>query len=200
MAAGCRPRKGTRIERPAADDDEARDVVVEVLDAVGKRHEAEHFAGPRRCDCGGVCELIRSDELGAARRIVRGDDLYAGQRPQEPLALRESLRVRVDAAQAGQRRAGHRKQLVHNRQFDFADNRELMLEQQVVVAMDAAADRIFDRKDAVAGGPRVDGAEDFFEAAAGHEVGARVHAPRRRLAERPKLPLIRDSHHTSFAC
>ncbi len=60
--------------------------------------------------------------------------------------------------------------------------------------MDAAADRVFDRNDPVARRPRVDRVEHLLEAAACHQLGGRVHALRRGLAERPRFTLIRDSH------
>ena len=48
----------------------------------------------------GVLELAVGHHLGAAGGVVGGDDLDAGQRAQKPLALRQRLRMRVDAAQA----------------------------------------------------------------------------------------------------
>ena len=122
--------------------------------------------------------------LGAAGGVVGGDDLDVGQRPQEPLALRQPLRVRVDAPQPVERRAGQRQQLVHDRQLDLADDRQLVLEEQVVVAVDAAADRVLDRQHAVGRPCRpATRVEHLFEAPARHA------APRRRSTRRAAASL-----------
>ena len=71
------------------------------------------------------------------------------ERAQKPLALRQRLRMRVDPPQAVERRAGQRQQVVHDRQLHLADDRQLVRQQQVVVAVDAAADRVLDRHDPV---------------------------------------------------
>ena len=108
-------------------DEEARDVVVEVLDR-RRRATIRPNTSPARADAiaRGVGQPRVGDHLGAAGGVVGGDDLDAGQRAQEPLALREPLRVRVDAPQAVERRAGQRQQVVHDRQLDLADDRQLV--------------------------------------------------------------------------
>src|SRR5262249_10124036 len=65
---------------------------------------------------------------------------------------------------------------------------------QVVVAMDAAADRVLDRHDAVERRPRVDRVEDFLEAPTRHELRVGVDLARRGFAERSWFPLLRDFH------
>ena len=142
----------------------------------------------------GVRQMLVGDHLRAAGGVVGGDDLDAGQRPQKPLALREPLRMRIDAAQIAEGDARQRQQMVHDRQLHLADDREMMLDEQVVVAVDAAANRVLDRQDAVAGGPGVDGAEDLLEAPARDQLGVGVHQPRRRFAEGAELPLVGDPH------
>ncbi len=182
------------VERGAADQEKARDVVVEVLHRGGERHEAEHVARARRRDRGGVLQAGVGDHLRAAGRVVGRDDLDVGQRAQEPLALREPLRMRVHPAQAGERGAAKRQQVVHDRQLHLGDDRQLVREQQVVVAMDAAADGVLERQAAVRDRAGLDGVEDLLEAPAGHQLRVVVDAPGGRLAEGAGLTLIRDSH------
>ena len=108
--------------------------------------------------------------------------------------------MRVDAAQAGERRAGQGEQVVHHRQFDLGDERQIVREQQVVVAVDAAADRVLERQDAVRHAARGHRVEDVLEAAAGDERRVVAHAPRGRLAERSRFALIRNLHrHARFS-
>ena len=54
-----------------------------------------------------------------------------------------------------------------------------VLEQQIVVAVNAAADRVLDRQHAVAGRPGLDRGEDLLEAPARQQLrlGARATAP-----------------------
>src|SRR5438093_1199401 len=181
-------------ERRASDDEEAGDVVVEILNRRGERDEAEHVARARGRDRGGVFQAGVGDHLRAARGVVRRDDLDVLQRPQEALARREPLRVRVDAAQAAERCARQRQQVMHDRQLDLRDDRQLVREQQVVVAVDAAADRVLERQDAVRGAAAVDGVEDVFEAVARDQLRLVIDPPRRRLAKGARLSLIRDLH------
>ena len=117
---------GARVrQRLPADDEEARDVVVEVLD---RRRPAtiRPKTSPARAEAiaAASVEPARRHHLGAAGGVVGRDDLDAGQRPQKPLALRQRLRVRVDAPQPVQRRAGQRQQVVDDRQLDLADDRQ----------------------------------------------------------------------------
>ena len=69
-----------------------------------------------------------------------------------------------------------------DRQLHLRDDGQLVREEQVVVAMDAAANRVFDRQDAVGRRAAVDGREDLVEAAARHElrIGIDLVAPRLR--------------------
>ena len=132
--------------------------------------------------------------LGAAGGVVGGDDLDVGQRAQEALALRKALWMRIDAAQTPERRAREREQVVHDGQLDLADDRQRALEQQVVVAVNAAADRVLDRQDAAGRRAGLDRVEHFVEAPAGQELRVRVNPPGGRLAEGARLALIRDLH------
>ena len=89
--------------------------------------------------------------------------------------------------------------MMHHRELDLGDDRQLVLQQQVVVAMDAAANRVLDRQHAVRRRTGVDGGEDFLEAMARNEVRLQVHPSGRCFAERPRLALICDLHNVSPA-
>ena len=111
-----------------------------------------------------VREPLLLDQLGAAGRVVRRVTRTPGSVPQEALALRQRLRVRVDALAPGSIVVpGQRQQVVRDGQLDLADDRQVVLEQQVVVAVDAAADRVLDRQDAVRGPARRHGGEHVVE-------------------------------------
>ena len=58
-----------------------------------------------------------------------------------------------------------------DRQFDLADDLELVLEQEVVVAVNGAADRVLDWQDAEGGLAALDRVEDVLEAGTGQERG-----------------------------
>ena len=90
-----------------------------------------------------------------------------------------------------------RQQMMDDRLFDLTDDRQFVLEQEVEVAVDAAADRVLDRQDAVVGRPALDGVEDVLERAAGQSArcAPALTLLRRRLAERAGFSLIRDFHH-----
>ena len=183
-----------RRQRPVADDQEPRDVVLVVLNRRPERHQAEHFGGARRRDRRGIVHLFVGDQLRAARRVVGRNHLDAGQRPEEPIALRQRLRVRIDPAHPLHRAARQREKVVLDPQLHLAHDRQMMLEEQVEVAVDAAADRILDRQHAVRRRAGLDRVEDVLEGAAGHELRVGADLPRGRLAECPRFPLIRNLH------
>ena len=159
-----------------------------------QRVQPEDLRRARRRNRRGIVHLLLGDQLRAPGRVVGRDHLDARQRPQEPIALRQRLRMRIDAAHPLHRHAGQRQQVVDDRQLDLADDRQVVLEEQIEVAVDAAPDRVLDRQHAVVGRPRVDRVEDVLEAAARHELGVGIHLPRRRLAERSGLTLIGNTH------
>ena len=91
----------------------------------GQRHVRPNTS-PARAEAiaRGVLEPAVRHHLRAAGGVVGGDDLDARQRAQKALALRQRLRVRIDAAQAVERRARQRQQVVDDRQLDLADDRQ----------------------------------------------------------------------------
>ena len=102
--------------------------------------------------------------------------------------------MRVDATYALHRAARQRQQVVDDRQLGLPHDRQVVFQQEVEVAMDAAAHRVLDRQDAVVGGRGVDGLEHVLEGTAGPQLGPGAHLTRRCLAERTRLPLIRNLH------
>ena len=102
--------------------------------------------------------------------------------------------MRVDPAEAGQRRAWQGQQVMDDRQLDLADDRQVVLEQQVVVPVDAAANRVLDRQHAVGDRAGLHRVEGFFEAPAGQQVGVGVNPAGGGFAEGARLALIRDFH------
>ena len=135
------------------DDQKPRDVVLVILNRRPERQQAEDFGGARRGDRRGIVHLFVRDQLRAARRVVGRNHLDAGQRPEKPIALRQRLRVRINPAHPLHRAVRQREEMVHDRQLHLAHDRQVMLEEQVEVAVDAAADRVLNRQHAVAAGP-----------------------------------------------
>ena len=177
-----------------ADGEEPRDVVVEVLDARAQRLEPEQLAGARRGDGRRVAPLLVAHHLRAPRRVVGRDRFDAVEAAQEPRALRQRLRMRQDPPDFLEPHARQREQLVHDRHLDFADDRELALDEQVVVAVNRAADRVLDRDDAEADVAGVDGVEHLVEGRVRARLGGGQQAQHGRFAECAGLSLIRDSH------
>jgi hypothetical protein len=105
--------------------------------------------------------------------------------------------MRIHPAQTVERRARQRQQVMHDRQLDFGDDGQVVREQQVVVTMDAAADRVFDRYDAVSGRVGIDGLEHLFEGAARDQLRVRIDPSRGSLAEGARLALVCDFHRSS---
>ena len=83
---------------------------------------------------------------------------------------------------------------MHDGQLHLAHDRNRIRDQQVIVPMDAAADRILDRQDAEPGCRVVHRGKHLFERLAGKQLCVRRHAARRGLAEGPRFSLIGDSH------
>jgi hypothetical protein len=102
--------------------------------------------------------------------------------------------MRVHAPEPLDGRAGEGEQLMHDRQLDLALNGQLVRDKQVVVAMNAAPDRVLNRQDSVAGLPALDGRKDVLEAPAREKLRIGDKPPPGCLAERARLPLIGHLH------
>ena len=148
----------------------------------------------RRGNRRGVRQLAVRHHLRAAGRIVRRHDFDPCQRAQKPLALRERLRMRVDSLDRRHRGPGKRQKVVHDRYFDLTHDRQVVLDEEIVVTVNAPADRVLDRQDPVRGRSVLDGVKHILEALARHERRVPAHEPRCGLAERAGLSLIGNLH------
>ena len=178
----------------AADDGKARDVVFEILDGLLQHLEAKDFGGASRGESGSARQLLLGHEFGAASSVVDRFDCDS-QPLQVSLALGERLRMGVDRLHVGDLRAGQRLQTVDDVELHFTGDAELVIEQQVVIAMNGAADGVLERNDAM-GRPLLDDRlEDFVERLAGQGLDFRpAEMKRRGFAVGARLSLIRDSH------
>ena len=102
--------------------------------------------------------------------------------------------MRVDDLDVLETRAGPRQQTVIDCQFDFSDDRQLVLDEQVVVAVDAATDGVLHRHDSARHAPFRHGGKDVVKAAARDRLGVRRKKQRRRFAISPWFSLICDAH------
>ena len=158
--------------------------------------EAEHLAGARRGDRRGVLQPGVGDHLGAAGRVVGRDDLDAGQRPQEPLALRQRLRMRVHAAQRRRAsrpaaRAGGGRPAARPRRRSAA--RARAAGRSCGGCCRRSSSRSAGRRRPAV--PRLDGVEHLLEAPARAPARASgVDPPGAPLAEGAGLALIRNLH------
>src|SRR6185436_1665090 len=80
-------------------------------------------------------------------------------------------------------------------ELHFTGDRDLVIEQEIVVAVYGAADRVLERDDAVGRAPLGDRFEDFVEALARQRLGLRSgELQGGRLAVGAGFSLIRESH------
>src|SRR5579863_8791348 len=76
-------------------------------------------------------------------RVVESKGLHSWVVGQETPALRESNRVRKDAIDRSQRRAGDRDEIVLDAEQRLADNRDLVIEQEVEMLGDGSCEAVF---------------------------------------------------------
>ena len=178
-------------------DDEPREVGGVVLNSRREHVEAEDLAGARRSDGRGVLERAVANQLGAAGRIVRRDDLDVRQRPQELLALRQRLRMRVDAAQrlAARARRASRQWSTSSSTSPTID-RSCSASRSKLRWMLPPIEFSTGRMPCVAA-PDSDGGEHVLEAREAMTSADDVELQRRGLAVGAGLALIRDSHVSS---
>ena len=131
----------------AADRDEARLVVLHVVDALGEDGQAVPLGGLARADgrkahVALVAHVLRSDSR------VRGLDGGEAVRGNEGGALRQGMGMRADAPDVRHGRARNGREAVGDL-FDVrAVDGQVVVEQQVIDRADRAGGRIFDRNDA----------------------------------------------------
>jgi hypothetical protein len=102
--------------------------------------------------------------------------------------------MRVHDLDVGQRGPGQREQAMVHAQLDLADDRQLVLQQEIVVAVDAAADGVLHGQDAVGRAAAVHGGEDLFEGRAGKNGSAGRIFECGGFAIRAGFPLKRYEH------
>jgi len=165
-----------------------------VLDAVGQHLHPVQLGGAGRRDGGRVAEPVGGHVLGGARRVVErlADDVEAHGR-ERVLALRQRLRVAHHPGQALLAHPGQRQQAVVHGELHLTDDVEPVTEQQVVVAVDAAAQGVLHGEHGAVGDPQLHGLERHLELVAGDGVAARVRLPGRLLAVRAGHALVRHA-------
>jgi hypothetical protein len=155
--------------------------------------EVRHLRGAPR-ERRRILELLLGHQLGATCSVV-----YRFNRHTEILevllALRQRLRMRVHDRDIGDLRAGQRLQAMDDIELHFAGDHELVIEEQVVVAMNGAANRVLERHHAVRGALLHHRLEHFIEALARHRFDLRSAVHKRGgLAIGAGFSLIRESH------
>uniref|UniRef100_A0A804MGP4 Uncharacterized protein n=1 Tax=Zea mays TaxID=4577 RepID=A0A804MGP4_MAIZE len=189
--AGLEGAVGARHDGLPGQHHEAGDVAGVVLDAVRQHLHPVQLGGAGGRDGGRVAEAVGGHVLGGAGRVVEGlaDDVEAHGR-ERVLALRQRLRVAHHAGQALLAHPGQRQQAVVHGELHLPDDVEPVPEQQVVVAVDAAAQRVLHGEHGAVRDPQLHGLERHLELVAGDGVAARVRLPGRLLAVRAGHALV----------
>ena len=104
------------------------------------------------------------------------------------------LRVRQHAPHVLEAHPWQRQQVVDDRDLYLADDRQLPLDEQIVIAVNGSADRVLDRDDAEVHRPVADGIEHLVERGVWARLRIRHQPEHGGLAERARFTLIRDSH------
>jgi hypothetical protein len=192
--AGLEGAVGARDDGVPRQHDEARHVPRVVLDAVGEDLQVVEVGGARRGDGGGVPERGGRDVLGGARGVVEGLARHVEAHGVErELALRERLRVGDDPGEQVLAHPGEGQEAVVDGELDLADDVKAVAEEEVVVAVDAAAEGVLDGEHGAVGDPELDGLEGDLELVAGDGVAARVRLAGGGLAVRARHALVRDA-------
>src|SRR6266545_2090376 len=181
-------------DRLPRDDAETRDVRVEILNAALQHVELEYLRRANRRDRRVVLQSLLANQLGPAGGVVDGLDLYVRQPAEEPLALRQRLRMRVHDTHVVDAHTRKREQAVVDLELHLTDDWQLVLDQQVVIPVDGAADGVLHRQDAPRDGAIRHRLEHVLETPAGEGCRLRVKRERRRFAVGAGLPLVRNTH------
>ncbi|CAL5090266.1 unnamed protein product [Urochloa decumbens] len=189
--AGLERPVGARDDGLPRQHHEPRHVARVVLDAVGEHLEPVQLGGARRRDGGGVPEVPVGDVLGGPRRVVerlaRHVEAHGVERE---LALRERLGMRDDAGEEVPPHPGEREEAVVDGELDLADDVEPVAEEEVVVAVDAAAEGVLDGEHGAVRDPEFHRLERHLELVAGDGVAARVRLGGGRLAVGARHALV----------
>ena len=194
LLAIARPFDARRPRTPGAapaDQEEAGDVLLNRLNPFGHNLEAVELGG---AVTGDGCVLRATILLHLARSASRvidrnGFELFAHD---ECLALREGLRVRQDAGQAGAVGIRQGQQAVINLEGDLADDESPVLEQQIVGLEDAAGLRILDGNQREVDRLIRDAMEDMPQRSKGLCCSAGKIGMQRLFGIGARLPLVAD--------
>jgi hypothetical protein len=192
--AGLERPVGARDDGLPRQHDEAGDVAGVVLDAGCEDLEAVELGGARGRDGGGVPEPPRGDVLGGARGVVEGLAGHVEAHGVErQLALRQRLRVGDDPGEQLPSHPGEREEAVVDGELDLPDDVEAVPEEEVVVAVDAAAEGVLHGEHGAVGDPELDGLKGHLELVAGDGVAAWVGLGGGRLAVGARDALVRHA-------
>src|SRR6185295_11409148 len=102
-----------------------------VLDAFREDIGAVDFRRCRTRNGGVLSGAAFNNHLDASGRVIRGDNFDLRISSKESLALSERYRVRMNSPNIDQGNSARRDQMVHYSQLLLADDREIVLHQQV---------------------------------------------------------------------
>src|SRR5262249_35821383 len=104
------------------------------------------------------------------------------------------LRMRVDPFHLIQRAAGQCQEVMNHGHLELPDNRQIVFEQQIEIAVNAAANGVLNREHAKIDGVVAHRSKHVFEALTGQHLTVRGDLLRGGLAERSWFSLIGDTH------
>ena len=122
-----------------------------ILNGVGENRATINLGGTPARDGSGVFETLAHDVFDRSCRVVNGDLLDLRMPPEKVLTLGQSYRVRERLANLIEADSGSGDERVLNAGNPFPDNFQVVLEQQVIAAVDGPRQCIFDRDHAESG-------------------------------------------------
>src|SRR5207249_6705289 len=128
---------------------EARVVLMVVFEVGGKDAAAVDRGGNVAGDGGGAGDAPLGQHLHAACRVVVGNLLDLWMAREEAAALGERHWVRVHLPEVLQRRPRKGDKVVYDAEVHFARDVQVAREQEVVILVDGAGQRVFDGREAV---------------------------------------------------
>ncbi|KAF8039552.1 hypothetical protein BT93_B1922 [Corymbia citriodora subsp. variegata] len=151
-----------------------------VLDPVRQDLKTVQLRRPRARDRRRVAEVVRRDVLRGPGGVVHGlARRLWGQLRQGVLALGKRLRVGDHAREVLHARAGESEEAMVDRELDLADDVEAVAEEEVVVAVDRAAEGVLHRQDGAVSDPELHGLEGDLELVARDGLAIRIGFPGR---------------------
>ncbi|GER57100.1 myb-like transcription factor family protein [Striga asiatica] len=162
-----------------------------ILDPVPKHLQPVQLRRTRRRDRRRVPEPVRRDVLrrprGVVNRLTRHRQSHLGQ---GVLALGKGLRVAYHAGEVLAPDAREGEEAVVDGELDLADDVEAVAEEEVVVAVDRAAQRVLHREDGPICDPELHRLEGHLELVAGDGLAAGVGTAGGGLAVRAGDALV----------